>query len=292
MDNGRVVEVAGRAGTGPWEIGSGYRVGGPLVLMAGHGLPAGLTEVKVRPQDTREWRDATVAWRGTGELDAALVAVSGDEWPDAGPESFGRITGGSRHVSCTAVGFPAALAAVLGARESFQLEGRIRPGSGRRRREHHITVADHPGEIGRRPAGRTRWSGYSGAAVFCGDRLTGLVVADLDEAAGLRLVALPVERLLEDAGFRSALGFVPDLCSVELAPFYPSRVRAPRAPSEWLRPEAEATRFRGREALLDELAARWCGAAAPLAVALVTGPAGQGKTRLAAELCRRMRDAG
>ncbi|WP_131740504.1 tetratricopeptide repeat protein [Actinomadura roseirufa] len=290
MDIGRVVEVAGRAG-GEWEIGTGYLVGGPLILAAGHTLPDGLTEVKVRLPEGR-WRDAAAAWRGSGDLDAALVTL-GDTWKGPGPQPFGRITGSSKSVRCTAMGFPAALSDRLEEQESFQLDGKIRPGSGRRRREHHITLADHPGDlVRRRGARRTRWSGYSGAAVFCGDRLTGVVVADLDEAGGLRLIALPMERLLADAGFRTALGHVPDLCSVELHPSYPRRARAPRAPSEWLRPETEVTGFRGRDALLDELAGGWCGSAAPQSVLLVTGSAGQGKTRLAGELCRRMREAG
>jgi hypothetical protein len=49
--------------------------------------------------------------------------------------------------------------------------------------------------------------------------------------------------------------------------------------------------FHGREEEMDNLLG-WCGGDAPVQVRLYTGAGGMGKTRLALELCRRMRDDG
>jgi tetratricopeptide (TPR) repeat protein len=58
-----------------------------------------------------------------------------------------------------------------------------------------------------------------------------------------------------------------------------------------LRPEFEVVPFRGREAELEALD-QWCAGPAGLAVGVILGPSGIGKTRLAAEVCRRRRAAG
>ncbi|MBP2327079.1 WD40 repeat protein/adenylylsulfate kinase-like enzyme [Kibdelosporangium banguiense] len=58
-------------------------------------------------------------------------------------------------------------------------------------------------------------------------------------------------------------------------------------PSAWLRPEYQLVPFDGRETELAELKAR-LGAPKPVSAHVVTGPAGQGKTRLAQQLCQDM----
>src|SRR5207245_1993999 len=64
------------------------------------------------------------------------------------------------------------------------------------------------------------------------------------------------------------------------------RVPLPDDPSpvELLQPRHAVAPFRGREPELAELEG-WCAGGGRLEVALVTGPAGSGKTRLAVELC-------
>lgn len=62
----------------------------------------------------------------------------------------------------------------------------------------------------------------------------------------------------------------------------PARLRA--APSLLLRPEYAVVPFRGRTTLLQELLA-WCGEPEAWSIRLVHGQGGQGKTRLARELC-------
>ncbi len=58
-------------------------------------------------------------------------------------------------------------------------------------------------------------------------------------------------------------------------------------PSTMLRPEYELVGFAGRSAEVTALA-DWCAGAARFGLRLVTGPAGQGKTRLAAHVCAQM----
>src|SRR5690349_15782809 len=65
----------------------------------------------------------------------------------------------------------------------------------------------------------------------------------------------------------------------------------PAVPTALLRPEREAVPFRGRKAEADALAG-WAGTDRPLSVGLLTGGAGAGKTRLAVELCRTLREEG
>ncbi|MEU6769372.1 hypothetical protein ABZ916_43490 [Streptomyces sp. NPDC046853] len=66
---------------------------------------------------------------------------------------------------------------------------------------------------------------------------------------------------------------------------------ADRLSSSLLRPEYEVVPFRGRDAELERLAA-WRDSAQALDVEVLVGPAGQGKSRLTVEFCRRSREVG
>ena len=63
------------------------------------------------------------------------------------------------------------------------------------------------------------------------------------------------------------------------------------SPSDLLRADASVVPFAGRQRILLDLL-NWCAAPSAVAVRLVTGPGGLGKTRLARELARRMADSG
>ncbi len=62
-------------------------------------------------------------------------------------------------------------------------------------------------------------------------------------------------------------------------------------PTAWLRPEYRIAPFTGRRSELAELTG-WLGTPKPVSAQLITGPAGQGKTRLAQELCQDMAGYG
>ncbi|MFE0023246.1 AAA family ATPase [Amycolatopsis sp. NPDC059021] len=70
--------------------------------------------------------------------------------------------------------------------------------------------------------------------------------------------------------------------------------RAPTAnlvPSAWLRAEYRLVPFTGRDAELADLLS-WVNEPAPVSASLISGPPGQGKTRLAQQLCERLTGQG
>jgi tetratricopeptide (TPR) repeat protein len=73
-----------------------------------------------------------------------------------------------------------------------------------------------------------------------------------------------------------------------LAPYGPARLVTP---GDLLRADAAVVPFTGRQALLTELIS-WCLAPAPVAARLLTGPGGQGKTRLAREVAVHLANQG
>lgn len=145
-------------------------------------------------------------------------------------------------------------------------------------------------------AARDGWGGLSGAALFTGDLLTGVIIEISRNSANGRVEAVPVSKLAALAGFRGAVqkhtGHPMDMESAELSGVlsYPGAPPHVRSPASLLRAETAAVRFRGRAELLRQLE-RWCGSGG-VSVRLITGPGGQGKTRLAAQFSARMRHLG
>ena len=89
--------------------------------------------------------------------------------------------------------------------------------------------------------------------------------------------------------WRSPAGGRTELASLLVEP---PPVRADReGPSALLRPELEVVAFTGREAELSQLEG-WCAGPGGFGMRLVTGPAGQGKRRLARQLCARLTARG
>lgn len=135
----------------------------------------------------------------------------------------------------------------------------------------------------------------SGAAVltddgYGSDLLCGVMRRDRQAEGGTRLTATPAARLLADDAFRALItehtGWEPVLEPVEPAALLtPAAVhRNLRSPAALLRADAEAVAFHGRESELADLHA-WCENGPPaIQVRVLTGPGGQGKTRLARRL--------
>jgi tetratricopeptide (TPR) repeat protein len=289
----RVCEVY----TGSARCGSGYLVTDRLVLTAGHAVgPAG-SEVHVRCAATGAvLLDGTVVWRQYGgETDEALLEITDPRWvtpPDLAPVRWGRLVTSKGGVACEAAGFPDAQlrrsGAVVVMRDLAHLTGTINPLDGAKWGILQISVASAaPDPAG---PGASLWGGMSGAAVLCGPLLTGIITRDADRYGGRLLNVVPVDRLLRTPGFlallAAALGQEPVAEPAELEPFA-AAVVPPYTPAALLRADVEAVGFRGRQELLDEFRV-WCVAPGGYSVRLLTGPGGQGKTRLACELGRRM----
>ncbi|MEV6482812.1 trypsin-like peptidase domain-containing protein [Streptomyces sp. NPDC051576] len=287
--------------------GSGYRITTTLILTAGHvvddesdamvsflsdqSLSNDSGAVRVRPARV-VWRAQGEHWRGT---DAALLELTEDDAEYYPPPRWGVLVCGRPGVKCTALGFPDVQVSETDARrevrEAEQLRGKINPLTKVKAGLLDIDVGSTTPAVWERDRPISRWRGMSGAAVFCGDLLTGVVIwDDINKFEGRRLTAIPTERLVQDENFRrligDATGRVPFAEPVELDDLQDVPAE-PQSPAGLLRADVETVRFRGRHDLLDELHA-WCTGQGVFAVRLLTAAGGQGKSRLGRELGRRM----
>ncbi|MER5866653.1 tetratricopeptide repeat protein [Kitasatospora sp. NPDC002040] len=296
----------GRKVTG---FGSGYLVAPRLVLTAAHVVddadPTVTAPVRVSlPGAGENEFTATVRWRRQdGTVDAALIEIpESHEWripPSLGdlltrpPQRYGLIIG-HRPQPVIATGFPRLQKdSEDGRRLDEQLNGHIAPGTGALAGRYEISSIDPTPSTG--TAGGTRWSGMSGASVltedgFSGDLLCGVVRRDRLADGGTRLTATTAASLLADSTFRALVtehtGWEPVLEPIEPAHLLtPAAVeRNFRSPAALLRADAEAVTFHGRDTDLANLKA-WCENGPPsISIRVITGPGGQGKTRLARRL--------
>ena len=198
IDPERVAEVlVTPAGRGPKRRGSGYRVSTTSVLTASH-VVAGAARVRVRFNADRpgEWvAEGTVAW-ADADVDAAVVELPPRDRDEAvGPAGFGRVAERDAVVTVSAMGFPRFKlrhdrdgSAVY--RDSAHAVGTVAVLANRRQGTLEVTVT--PPERDSDPA-RSPWEGMSGAALWSGGRIIGLV-AEHHPADGLgRLAATRVD---------------------------------------------------------------------------------------------------
>ncbi|GGQ08998.1 P-loop NTPase [Streptosporangium pseudovulgare] len=282
MEPQAVVELQYKNGRG-----SGYAIAPRLVLSAAHAVP-GLRQ-GVRVQTESGAYQGLVIWRGADPVDAALVEIVDPAWPAAfpSPVRWGRIITVRQEIPCTAWGFPAFMQPD-GNREVSQAPGTLNPGDGRLSDRYVFNVAPHPpGPVKNE---KSPWSGMSGASLFCGDLLTGILILDKRYTRNARLEALPAYALHADPGFREVAARFDvrtgELEAVELSHLSDPMIPAARSPSWLLRADQEIVRFRGREDLLRDLV-DWVDGSG-FAARLLHGPGGQGKTRLAKELAGRL----
>ncbi|MCI3223624.1 trypsin-like peptidase domain-containing protein [Streptomyces sp. NP-1717] len=295
IDRRRLVEVWAGPTPHGWAFGTGTWLAGGLILTARHVVTdaAGdpYAEVKVRHMGGTLGK-ASIVWSGTAELDAALLSVAELGEPPLPPLRWGRLCGRSVGVDAQAIGFPDSVTPeASAAREVEQVGGEISPLAGARSDRHLMTTRIAP-----RAGVRSLWKGISGAAVTCGNLLCGVVVEDPPQFESRRLTVVPVHALAEVGVFRTAVqqatGHLLHLEPVELqgigTPWNPAI--APPSPAALLRPEYESVPFRPRAQLADLHA--WCDGPQVLSGLLMTGPGGQGKSRLARQLARERAGAG
>lgn len=203
LDPHRIAEVIITGTTGGGRRGSGYRVTDTAVLTAAH-VVADAAGVRVRFNADRpdQWAaPATVAWSDTDADVAVLTVVPPSGLPAVAPARFGRVTEDHHAVvDVHAAGFPL-------------WKQRRRPDGGRFRELHQAdgTVAALSNlrtgtlEITVAPAGAdpdpraSPWAGMSGAAVWAGRHIVGVVAEHHRWEGSGRLTAARIDRALRPA---------------------------------------------------------------------------------------------
>ncbi|MFE3166040.1 tetratricopeptide repeat protein [Streptomyces sp. NPDC059224] len=312
-DDGVVEVAAYPAGSSRVTMGSGRLLPGGHVLTAAHLVPEpGTGEILVRPVagPDREWLKCTVVYRryvprgqaspGRDAVDLAVLHCADPrlaESPGLAPHRWGRLVTDPCRALVSATGFPSGstvfdVEGMPAFRDTAQIDGVMNspvPAIG----WHELRVRGPvPAALaGRRAA--SRWKGMSGSGVLCNGLLVGVVVNARPEPESGRLFVQDLAPLWDDPGLRDLLRLPAEgPRAAELQPLlHPHTGHAMDSPVSLLRPEAGVVRFRGRCAELRDIA-DWRDGDRSAAVRLVTGPGGQGKTRLALAAVEEARRAG
>ena len=166
--------------SGQTRVGSGFLLAARLVLTAAHVVDGELAgPIHLSLPSVAASATGSAVWSGSAAgLDAALIEL---DRPLAGPPSapwrsvrWG-LTGQQPGISATAVGFPRVLRADDGQRVPDQVAGRVNPGAALGQRYDLNVEGAHPLS---RAGGPSPWSGLSGAGLFCGNLLIGVLVID------------------------------------------------------------------------------------------------------------------
>ena len=191
IERARVVEVHSAASISG-RVGSGYLVSDRLVLTAGAGVGRdGSTDV--RRAGTGRWVPASAVWVAAG-ADAALLELDEPSHLSGSPGAlrWGKVVGRGT-VAVMAVGFPAADGRPERVRDPEQFMGTLSPGG--------------PGSLAVTPSGGrgvNGCDGMSGAALFAGADLVGVLLAEAGPATRIR--GVPVAPLADDPSFVELVG--------------------------------------------------------------------------------------
>ncbi|MEU5643847.1 serine protease [Streptomyces milbemycinicus] len=202
VEAGRVAEVIVALGEDRGRRGSGYLIAAGTVLTAAHVVDDAVTVTVRFDADRPEERtfEASVAWRHDG-IHVAVLTLAGSGPQEVSATPLGRVGEHDAEVRCSAAGFPL----------HKLRDGDLRGGDARYRDVAHV-FATCPAFSNRREGtlelkvdvppesvgpGRSPWEGMSGAAVFSGGRLVGVVAEHHTFEGPGRLAASHVGRWAE-----------------------------------------------------------------------------------------------
>ena len=320
---GRAVEVLHDRGAHPaanrerWTTGSGYLIGGRMVLTAAHNIDyqqrvSDGEQLLVRTMSGAEFTAGVMlVCDEASQVDLALLEVTDDDFHEHLTSiAFASVNRDSPVplADCWAVGFPrlAESRSVLldGSRsDSWHVHGTVLPGGKRRSGLLALEVTSTPRPLPGSPAG-SPWDGMSGAAVFAavpsGGRAIGVVSVHHRPEGASALAVTPITELARrpDAGrwwqlLGTDLHMLSVLPPLSRAEEETSRLAGSQALAEHWDPRARGVEhhdrpgwfFTGRRQALRDLVA-WLSAPPDPAdnVRLVTGGPGSGKSALLARL--------
>ncbi len=262
-----------------YRLGSGYLIADGLVLTAAHVLERteGVPAQEGQPTEvaciSADWMPATVAWVDAGRDVAVLTCP---ELQADGEVRWGRLAG-SDPLDWGAVGFPVASVDEAG-RQAEHAFGRTSPISDRVAGRLALSVESRQATGGDSP-----WAGLSGAAVFCGDHLVGVVTADPGTYTK-SLEGHRAEDFCHDPALVRMLGHVPAVEEIE------GTVREPGLADLRTTLRSRNRSFTGRDQDLAVLADGSQGRT--VLTQSVVGLGGVGKSALALEYAHRRYDIG
>ncbi|MEO7196698.1 MAG: trypsin-like peptidase domain-containing protein [Pseudonocardiaceae bacterium] len=270
IESGQVAEIIVTLDGAQGRRGSGYRVGPTAVLTAAHVVDAAVSvRVRFDADLPGEWvTEAISCWTDPrSDLAVLTIAPRGGEAPVA-PARFGRIGARAAVLAVRAVGFPRFKLKTDdgdGAtyRDSHQADGSVAVLSNRREGTLEVTVP--PPERDPDPTA-SPWEGMSGAVVWVGDRIVGVIVKHHRSDGLGRLAAARLDLALDglDPGRKAELRALLTLPDV-----LPDGI--PLSVGEWVATAYQAQvrdiapeRLLDREEELDELV-RFCAGDQPYA---------------------------
>ena len=258
-----------------YNLGSGYLIADSMVLTAAHVLTRATGEemlkgglAEVAPFGG-EWREATIAWVDA-RRDVAVLRCPGLR--AEGEMRWGRLVGADP-LDWGAVGFPRASLDQDAGRQPEHAYGRTSPISERLAGRLALTVESREATDGDSP-----WAGLSGAAVFSGDHLIGVITADPGRYAR-SLVGRRAEDFCTDRELAELLGGPPPLEDIA------GKVREPGLADLRSTLRSRNAAFTGRERDLAALSAETRGRT--LLTQSLVGLGGVGKSALALEYAHR-----
>ncbi|MFD9334944.1 trypsin-like peptidase domain-containing protein [Streptomyces sp. NPDC060028] len=304
--------------------GSGYLLAPNLVLTAGHCVESEGSEVEVlrfsRDEHGRYDLAASSAFKvavksGPNALDFALLTHEGPTsdplalgGKGRGEVRLGRLVGEDQ-VPAQALGFPTSQVDTQQYMNVEDARGFVLPLTGSR------TAQDAEAPTERlhfqistgtpvRSVAASLWGGMSGAALFSGDHLLGVIVEDRPTVEG-RLQAVPVERIFGERGHEEAKACLRRHQTRRIDDSLTDPVWAGHGvlkppysplppPDQWSEADLLQARYnvvpfcgderkRERDQLTD-----WCRTSGKIRMRLLSGGGAVGKSRLAREVCRLM----
>lgn len=221
--------------------GSGFLLNPRLVLTSAHLFDTSVTARVAVPGGAGK-RLCRIVWRRHDDIcDAALLEADDDLVADVSKcrvsdVKWGRVTDLSSWSGCEAIGYPRVSLREGKRPDTEQIVGTLKPGSSILRSRYVLDSA-HSAPPKTDDASRSPWQGMSGAALFIGDFLIGVVSGDPVQWGHARVEAVPISTLFEDQGFRATVqgitGQSIELVDVAKRTLSPSRDSQSAAEIQW-----------------------------------------------------------